>query len=207
MVGDITVGLGQGYHLLHHHRRITGTGTDLQAHPAEFGDRLQGAGDQRRMFGDLFDLQRHEALVDGGDIVVAGQAAEDGAVALGDRRDVAEGADVVPLAHSHRTARFLQADLDAEFGESLDEDLGRREGAEIDHGSRPVEDGGLEGGWLVVIHCREPFSARCRSVQISRTSSSRSASPMAATACRISAASTWPMQPTRKVSTWVNLPG
>ena len=99
------------------------------------------------MFGDLFDLQRHEALVDGGDIVVAGQAAEDGAVALGDRRDVAEGADVVPLAHSHRTARFLQADLDAEFGESLDEDLGRREGSR-NRPRFPPSRGWRPGGWL-----------------------------------------------------------
>ena len=47
---------------------------------------------------------------------------------------------MVPLAHAHRAARLGQADGDAEFREGLDEDLGRREGAEIDDGPGPVEE-------------------------------------------------------------------
>ncbi len=114
------------------------------------------------MQGDLLDLQGHEAFVDRSDVVVRGQAAEGGAVALGDGGDVAQGADVVPLAHAHRATRFLQADGDTELGEGLDEDLRRREGAEVDHGAGPVEDGGLQLGGLLVVHgCLLGGEVRC----------------------------------------------
>ncbi|MNC09288.1 hypothetical protein D3C75_569070 [compost metagenome] len=119
---------------------------------AQVGDGLQCPGNQRRVLGDFFDLQRHETLVDGGDVIVGRRAAEHFAITLGNFRQIAQGADVVPLAHAHRAAGFFDGHLDVELGEGLDENLRRGEGAEVDHGAGPVEDGGLQFGWVGVVH-------------------------------------------------------
>ncbi|MNG07934.1 hypothetical protein D3C84_912600 [compost metagenome] len=104
------------------------------------------------MQGDLFDLQRHEALVEGGDIIIGWQPAEDGMVAVGNLRLVAQRADVIPLAHAHRPASFLQRDSNAELGKGFDENLSRCERPEINHGARPVQNHGLQLRRLLVMH-------------------------------------------------------
>ncbi|MNP64011.1 hypothetical protein D3C76_1594740 [compost metagenome] len=64
---------------------------------------------------------------------------------------------MVPLAHAHRATGFFDGDLDVELGEGLDENLRRRERAEVDHGAGPVEDGGLQLGWVGVVHVWKSF--------------------------------------------------
>ncbi|MNS40397.1 hypothetical protein D3C72_727090 [compost metagenome] len=154
MVGHVAVLRGQLHHLVHHHLRVARARADLQAVLAQPGEGVQGARDQRRVHGDLLDLQRHEAVVDGGDIIVGRGAAEHLAVALGNFRHIAQGADVVPLAHAHRAAGFFDGHLHIEFGKGFDKDLGRGEGTEVDHGAGPVKDGGLQLGRVAVVHVR-----------------------------------------------------
>ena len=48
-------------------------------------------------------------------------------VALGDLRLIAQGADVIPLAHSHRPAGFFDGHLDVELAEGFNKNLRRRE--------------------------------------------------------------------------------
>ncbi|MCY1436749.1 hypothetical protein D9M71_528810 [compost metagenome] len=104
------------------------------------------------MSGNLFDLQRHEAVVDGGDIVIGRRTTKDFGVTLADLRLVAQGADVVPLTHAHRTARFFDRDLYVELAEGFDKNLCGCEGAEVDDSAGPVEDGSLKFAWVVVVH-------------------------------------------------------
>ena len=115
------------------------------------------------MFGDLFDLQRHETLINCGHVIVSRGAPEHLFIALGDLRLITQGADVVPLAHAHRPASLFDGDLYIEFGKGFDKNLGRGERAEIDHGAGPVENGGLQLAWVGVVHVRESCkSGRCR---------------------------------------------
>ncbi|MCY1449712.1 hypothetical protein D9M71_664700 [compost metagenome] len=109
------------------------------------------------MGGNFFDLQGHEAVVDGGNVVVGRRTAEDFGVTLADLRLVAQGADVVPLAHAHWAACFLDRNLYVEFTEGLDENLRWGEGAEIDDSAGPVEDGSLQFAWIVVVHFYVPL--------------------------------------------------
>lgn len=159
------------------------------------------------MFGDFFDLQWYEVFVDGGDIVVVGQVVEDGVVVFGDCWDVVEGVDVVLFVYFYWIVCFFQVDLDVEFGESFDEDLGWCEGVEIDYGFCLVEDGGLEGGWLVVIYCCEFFFVCCCLVQILRIFSLCSVLLMVVIVCCIFVVLMWLMQLMWKVFIWVNLFG
>ncbi|MNN12841.1 hypothetical protein D3C81_1258500 [compost metagenome] len=109
------------------------------------------------MQGDFLDLQWHEPFVQCGDIVIGRQAVKHRTVAFGDLRLIAQGADVIPLAHAHRTPRFFQRNGDAEFGKGFDENLRGGEGAEIDDGAGPVQDHGLQLGRLLVVHGVSPF--------------------------------------------------
>ncbi|MNL19364.1 hypothetical protein D3C87_1405600 [compost metagenome] len=152
MIGDVAVGGGQFDHFVHDLFRVTGAGADLDPLLAQVGDGLQRPRNQRRVFGDFFDLQRHEALVNRRDVIVGRRAAEHCAIAFGNLRLIAQGADVVPLAHAHRATGLFDGHLDVELGEGLDENLRRSEGAEVDHGAGPVEDGGLQFGWVGVVH-------------------------------------------------------
>ena len=123
MVGDIAVGGRQGDDFIHDLLGVAGAGADLDALHAQPGNGVEGAGDQRRVFGDFLDLQGHEALVDGSHVVIRGRAAEGFAVAFGDLWLVAEGADVVPLAHAHRATGFFDGNLYVELGKGLDKNL------------------------------------------------------------------------------------
>ncbi|MNN84135.1 hypothetical protein D3C81_2012610 [compost metagenome] len=74
---------------------------------------------------------------------------------------------MVPLAHAHRATRFFDGHLHVELGEGFDEDLRRRERAEIDHGAGPVEDRGLQLVWVDVVHGNQipelAMQFKCRS--------------------------------------------
>ncbi|MNE42349.1 hypothetical protein D3C80_1364690 [compost metagenome] len=130
------------------------------------------------MLGDLLDLQWHEAVVDGGDIVIAGVAPEHQAITLGNLRLIAQGADMVPLAHAHGAAGFLQRYGHAELGKGFDEDLGRRERAEVDHSTRPVQDDRLQAFRVLILHGDSPVfrdesartlqARRCRWARVER---------------------------------------
>ena len=87
-----------------------------------------------------------------GHVIVGRGAAEGFAIAFGDLRLIAQGADVVPFAHAHRATGFVDGHLNVELGEGFDEDLRWRERAEIDHGAGPVEDRGLQFAWVYVVH-------------------------------------------------------
>ena len=63
---------------------------------------------------------------------------------------------MVPLAHAHGPAGFHQADLHAELGKGLDEDLGGGERAEIHHGAGPVKNGGLQLLGVLIVHGKAP---------------------------------------------------
>ncbi len=63
---------------------------------------------------------------------------------------------MVPLAHAHRATGFLDRHLHVELGEGLDKNLRGGEGAEIDHGASPVEDNGLEGVGVLIVHGSDP---------------------------------------------------
>ncbi|MCY1545923.1 hypothetical protein D9M68_818890 [compost metagenome] len=156
MIRAVTVGGGQFDHLAHHRQRVAGAAADAQVTLAQGGDGFKRARDQRRVLANLGDLQRHEALIDRRHIAVRRQAAEAALVTLGHGRLIAEGADVIPLAHAHRAARLLQAQLDIKLGEGLDEDARRREGTEVDHGAGPIEDGGLQASGVLVAHGQSP---------------------------------------------------
>jgi len=105
---------------------------------------------------DLGDLQRHETFVNCSDILVAGQVTKGGAIALGNFGDVAQGPDVIPFPHAHGTPSLFQADLHAELGKGLDENLGRCEGTEVDDRAGPIENGGLQLCGLLIVHCSTP---------------------------------------------------
>ncbi len=100
----------------------------------------------------FFDLQRHEALIDRGDVIVVRRATEYLAIAFGNLRQIAQCADMVPLAHAHRAPGFFDANLNVKLGEGFDENLRRRKRAEVDHGAGPVEDGSLELCGVGVVH-------------------------------------------------------
>ena len=63
---------------------------------------------------------------------------------------------MVPLAHAHRATGFFDGDVHIELGEGLDKNLRGREGAEVDHSAGPIEDDGLEGVGILVIHDSDP---------------------------------------------------
>ncbi|MNR49349.1 hypothetical protein D3C85_1687090 [compost metagenome] len=59
---------------------------------------------------------------------------------------------MIPLAHAHRATRFFDGHLDVELGEGFYENLCWSEGTEVNDGAGPVEDGGLQLGWVGVVH-------------------------------------------------------
>ena len=79
------------------------------------------------MRGDFLDLQRHEALIKGRHVIIGRGAAKDLFVALGNLRLIAQGANVVPLAHTHGAACFLDGNVYIELAKRFDKNLRRGE--------------------------------------------------------------------------------
>ena len=152
MVGNVTIGGCQRHNLGHDLRRIPRAGTDFHALGTQCCNGLKRARNQRGMFGDFLDLQRHEALVNGRDVIVRRGAAEYLLIAFANLWLVAQGTDVIPLAHPHRTACFIDRHLYIKFSEGFDKDLRGGKRAKIDHSTGPIEDGCLKLAWLGVVH-------------------------------------------------------
>ena len=97
------------------------------------------------MIRDTLDLQWQESTIDVVDILVLHRTTEAGMPTRTDDRVQAQRFDVLPLAKPHRPTRLLERDVEIErLLESIDEDLGRGEGSEIDGRASPVEDDGFE---------------------------------------------------------------
>ena len=105
------------------------------------------------------DVFRHEDVVEGVDVAFGRRAAVLPFPGLGDPRQRGQRRDMRPLGHAHRTARFVDADLDAEFGERLDERAHRGERPVVDDGAGPIENHRLDAlhvtGFLLNRNCLE----------------------------------------------------
>ncbi|OIQ85346.1 hypothetical protein GALL_328340 [mine drainage metagenome] len=204
VVEDDAGGGGHRHQHVHHLPRIARARAELDAAAAQQRQRVDGAGDRLRVQADFLDLHRHEARVDRVDVGLRRRAAEALTPLRGDIRIGQQGLDVRALGQPHRRARLLRRDRDVEGREGVDEDLRRRDRAEIDHRSSPVEDDSVDRR---VRHCGSVRARQSAAPRRSATPSSRRVSPIAATARAMSSASIAPMQPTRKVSARVSLPG
>gem|GEM_PF-6670480 len=151
MIGPIAGHGGHGHDMIHHLPGISRSGTDFKSGLAQVLDCGQCPGNEGAVLADIGDLQRHEPLVDGCHVSIAGSSREALLETRSDLWLIAQAADVVPLAHAHGASGFFEAQLDIECGEGLDKDSSRRERAEIDDGASPVENGRLQpyGGSIV----------------------------------------------------------
>ena len=163
----------------------------LTCYDASFAHLCENAGVDALLVGDSLGmvLQGHDTTLP---VTINDIAYHTGAVARGSQRAliIAEDLGVGNTFHATNVGVF--------FNEGA-------EGTEVDDGAGPIEDDGLEGVGVLIVHGSDPVGYGEN--QMSNTSISCSTSAIALTAVCMPVASTWPMQPTRNVSTWVNLPG
>ena len=154
-VGFVAAFFGLTLEDVHHLAGVAGGRADLVAALSAGRDGFEAAGDQFGVVGQAVELERHELLEHGLDVVVVRRCALDLLPAFGDGGILGDLADVDSLVGAHRLAGFLDADFDA----FALEDLLKHDGggvAAVVHGcAGPVEDDGLDGAGVV------SFEAEC----------------------------------------------
>ena len=140
----VALGGGERQHALHDRADIARGGAELHAarpHPRRHLDR---AGDEGAEIRHHLGIERHEDVIQGVDLGLARRRAMGGGPARGDCRLGHQRGDMGAFRQAHGPPRLGHRDRHVEAAIGFDEGAHRRAGAEVDHGSGPVENGRAE---------------------------------------------------------------